>query len=163
MLLIEELRPLISLFQGTGFIPYTMDLDRTKITGTYYYFSFSLKNLTTWWFAFILISQIITPLVVGRLAANTMTDIFVGEGVPVTVGLLGGFVVISGLVQLALCRWIVFQRFRSLRNAFNLVQDIQLRFGKTYHRRLSSIRKRFIAGFIFSISTVRKSFWFQTK
>ena len=153
MSIIEELRPLISLFQGCGFIPYTIKLDHTK-SSTFYYFSFSWKNWITWWSISTVFLQIIIPVLVGKLMMDVMMNFFSGEGVPVTITLVGAFTASSTLVELLICRWIVFWRFRSLNNAFNIVQDIQLRHGQSYFHHRSSVLLRFIIGFILIFITV---------
>lgn len=153
MSLIEELRPLVSLCQGCGLIPYTMELDRNK-TPISYHFSFSWKNWITWWSLSTMILQIIVPFLVGRFMTDVMADIYSGEGVPITITLAGAFAALSILIQVGLCRWIVFRRFRSLRVAFNIVQNIQLNYGQYYNRHRNSITIRFIIGFTLIVSIV---------
>lgn len=56
MSVFERLRPFVSLCHACGFFPYA--IENNSNTKNFERFTFSFKNLTTWWFFLISISQL---------------------------------------------------------------------------------------------------------
>lgn len=152
MSLIEELRPFVSFCQATGLIPFTLKRDLIK-TGSLV-FSFSFKNFTTWWFIIILLLQLTFMTVMGSILPDLMSDYYIGEAIPVTIGLLGVSSIACSLATIISARWIVLRRYRSMKIALNIVQDIEYRHGLDFHKQ-SSLMARFTVGAVLVMSTVR--------
>jgi len=158
MSVFEQLSPFVSLCQACGMIPYT--IERNLATNKFAKFTFSVKNLTTWWFFLILILQILGIVILGCYSNDLGESLSTDQKMPVTVLILFGVTQISRLAELLLSRWIVL-RFRPLRNAVKAVQEVERLFGEKFlaQHSKSSITARFIIGFIlvnFSVSYFRQ-------
>lgn len=160
--LIQQIRPFVSFCQACGFFPYVMEYH--PITGEFVKFTFSYRNLTTWWFVFIIVYHIVSPigaLSESRKYVNLLTT---DPELPITVTLCGAGNVLSSYIQIFSIRWMVLFRYRGLQNAVSQVLKVEKLLHETSKISPANyslkITKRFVVGFLLIVTGVslRSSF-----
>lgn len=151
MSMLEQLRPFVSFCQGTGWIPFTVSRNDTKNS---FNFTFSFKNWTTRWFIVICFFQIVILFVMASSFTGAMADLFIGKEIPITISFLGLVSGVGNFITFILTRWIILRRYRSLNNAYKLIQDIQPRLEPNHYRHQSTLTVRFIVGFSLIVTNV---------
>ncbi|KAI9565951.1 hypothetical protein GHT06_009749 [Daphnia sinensis] len=150
MSVFEQLRPFVRLCQVCGLIPYTMK--RNSITGKFEQFTFSVRNVSTWWFLLVFISQISAVVVVRFLSSYLQGALSTEGNIPTTMIFLTGVTSSAFLAQLLSSRWIALN-YRHLDNVVKAVQEIERLFGESFLlKHKSSIMIRFIAGFAIAMT-----------
>ncbi|XP_045026257.1 uncharacterized protein LOC123470253 [Daphnia magna] len=151
MSVFEQLHPFVSLCQACGLIPYTMK--RNSTSGKFERFTFSVRNVSTWWFLLVFISQILVVVGVKFLSDDLQDVLWTDRNIPITLIILSGVTSSSFLAQLLSSRWIALN-YRHLDNAVKAVQEVERLFGERFlleHK--SSIMTRFVAGFAAVMTT----------
>ena len=150
----ERLRPFVSFCQGSGFIPYVIEYDQK--TQQFLKFSFSWKNLTTWWFILMLILQVTLPLVTGLLlSSEVIGKVNSDNNTPVTISILLNMTVMCYIVHIVISRWIILRHYLQLQNLVESALQVEMFLKRTNHRSYRScFLRRFILGFILIVFSV---------
>ncbi|KZS06902.1 Uncharacterized protein APZ42_029437 [Daphnia magna] len=153
MSVFEQLQPFVSLCQACGLIPYAMK--RNSTSGKFERFTFSVRNVSTWWFLLLLVLQISIVLVVGQLNLDMQDVLSTDRNIPTTMIVLSGISSFTFLAQIVSSRWIALN-YRHLGNAVEAVQKAESLFGEKFiAEHQSSIMTRFFIGFAVVMTTVR--------
>lgn len=150
---IEELGPFVSFFQACGLIPYTMEYGLT--TRKFVKFSFSFKNVTTWWFLLVIVSQTIVPFLASKTHRSMISDITTNS--PVTVSIMFATIVFGYFSQLLFFRWMMLFRYNRLQSAVKLAETAEKHLGLFHNNSnapKSSLLSRFVIGFLLIIIKV---------
>jgi hypothetical protein len=151
MSVFERLRPFVSLCHACGFFPYA--IENNSNTKNFERFTFSFKNLTTWWFFLISISQLAFFIGLVYLFWKQVVK-FNEENMPITMSILfviNWFFVIAEFLSSR--RMIL--HYRKLRNAVEAVQEVERLFGeKMVVQSLNSITTRLTIGSILIVISV---------
>lgn len=152
---LEQLRPFVNICQACGVFPYTMDYD--PVTQKFRGFTFSLKNFTTWWFVFLVVSQTILPFFMGRYVKDMTVVLLSDHTLPFTINLMTVVLPLSTLIQFCASRWIFFFRFNQLRKLVKIMLQIErLLLPRMFYfdESKNSFSKRFILRFVMLITGV---------
>ncbi|KAK4018997.1 hypothetical protein OUZ56_001032 [Daphnia magna] len=151
MSVFEQLQPFVSLCQACGLIPYAMK--RNSTSGKFERFTFSVRNVSTWWFLLLLVLQISIVLVVGQLNLDMQDVLSTDRNIPTTMIVLSGISSFTFLAQIVSSRWIALN-YRHLGNAVEAVQKAESLFGEKFiAEHQSSIMTRFFIGFAVVMTT----------
>ncbi|KAI9565956.1 hypothetical protein GHT06_009754 [Daphnia sinensis] len=151
MSVFDKLQPFVSLCQACGLIPYT--LKRNSTTGKFERFTFSIRNVSTWWFLFVLVLQISIVVVISHLAGDLQDVLLTDRNIPTTMIVLSGLSSSAFLAQLVSSRWITLN-YRQLGNAVKAVQKAESLFGEKFiEEHQCSIMARFFIGFAIVMAT----------
>lgn len=157
MSVFEQLQPFVSLCQACGFVPYT--IKRNSTSGKFERFTFSFKNVITWWFLLVLAYQIFGVSTVGYLSGDIQDILSTDRTIPTTLIILTGISSSLFLAQLLPSRWIALHH-RHLTNAVEAIQRVERLFGEEFiTEHASSIPIRFVIGFAAVLMTVKPSFF----
>lgn len=152
---LEQIRPLVSFCQACGLIPYTMVYE--PINKKFLKFIFCWKNVTTWWFLFVSISQIVIPLMMSLIGKEMVGKIRAEKQAPVTVVISMTVTMVCYVGQFFLIRWSILRNHQKLQNAVRSALEVEKFLGKTWHTFQNSINRRFTIGFSLIVITVRSS------
>ncbi|XP_045026258.1 uncharacterized protein LOC116915416 [Daphnia magna] len=145
MSVFEQLQPFVSLCQACGFVPYT--IKRNSTSGKFERFTFSFKNVITWWFLLVLAYQIFGVSTVGFLSGDLQDMLSTDRIIPTTLIILTGISSSLFLAQLLPSRWIALHH-RRLTNAVEAIQRVERLLGEEFiTEHASSIPIRFVVGF----------------
>ncbi|KAI9565953.1 hypothetical protein GHT06_009751 [Daphnia sinensis] len=160
MSVFDQLQPFVSLCQACGLIPYSTK--RNSATFKFERFTFSIGNVSTWWFLLVLALQISIVVVMGQLNGELQDVLSTDRNIPTTMIVLTGVSSTAFLAQLFSSRWIVL-KYRRLGNAVEAVQKAECLFGEKFiAEHQSSIKTRFFAGFaLVVIMTISGMFVFE--
>jgi Kef-type K+ transport system membrane component KefB len=152
MSVFEHLRPLVSLCQACGMIPFTME--ENVISNKFVRFTFSFRHRTTWWFMVLFVLQFGLQFVMVKLSVSILDGLINDENVPMTVTILSGITMFSYTAQILLSRWIVLN-YRKLRNAAKALQEVERLFGEKFiEQHQCFLGYRFIIAVTLIVTTV---------
>lgn len=154
-ILITKLRPFIIICQIYGLIPFSMEMD--PIAGGFQRFTCSLKNFVTWWYAFVLVVQIICYLISMVFGMKYVTD---AEeiGVSPTVLKLTAATQLLYMVQIFCCR-IVVLKLKRLRRVITLIHEVEHHLKEVLENSKDSILLRVILGVLFVAIMVNRAYY----
>lgn len=152
MSLLQQLHLFVSLFQASGFIPFTTEYESK--TNKFTKFNFSFKHFMTWWFVFWFTIQILVPLCFTYIMSNLLVELATDVKLPITVTILSSVSSVNFYLHFGICRWIVLFRYPRLRNAVQAVQKVESLLGASSFKVKRSLLKCFLVGFTFVIATV---------
>ena len=109
MSVFDQLRPFVSFCQACGFIPYVIEYEPT--TKKMSKFSFSWRNGTTWWFIFMVVSQVVVPFLFSRFLVNG-GGITADKEAPITIKILMIVTFLGYVIQFIIARWIILRQRR---------------------------------------------------
>lgn len=152
---LNQLRPFVSFCQACGLIPFTMVYD--PINKKFLRFAFSWKSRTTWWFIFMLVSQVLLPLVTIRLGEEMIGKVKEDKQAPVTLNIFMSVTILCYLEQFILSRWLLLRHHRRLQSAVKWalkVETVLQTTGTSWSTQNSAVYQRFALGFSLIILTV---------
>lgn len=160
MSVFKHLRPLVSLCQACGMIPFTME--ENVISNKFVRFTFSFRHRTTWWFMVLFVLQFGLQFVMVKLSVSILDGLINDENVPMTVTILSGITMFSYTAQILLSRWIVLN-YRKLRNAAKALQEVERLFGEKFiEQHQCFLGYRFIIAVTLIVTTVSfRSNWIK--
>jgi hypothetical protein len=152
MSVFEHLRPLVSLCQACGMIPFT--IEENKISKKFVRFTFSFKHRSTWWFMGIFLMQFVLVAMMVKLSVSILDGLINDKNVPMTVTILSGITMFSYTAQILLSRWIALN-YRKLRKAVEALQEVERLFGEKFiEQHQCFLGYRFIIAVTLIVSTV---------
>lgn len=148
MLFFARLRPFVSFFQGCGFIPFEMEIER------FARFTFSFKHIVTWWFLIQFMLQLgLTVEFFYSTAKIGNALIYSYQDSSLIETLILVIVIGSHLLQFATGRLILIN-YKRLQIASEAIQDAEAILKTKTHRHTivnddNLIRKRFVLHVVF--------------
>lgn len=152
MSIVEQLGLFVSFFQSCAMIPFIEE--RHPVTKKLQKFSFSFKNVCTWWFIVILCGQLTLPCVFIQLMMDFIKNFSQDKEIPITLTISCIISTLSAFIQVVLCRWIVIRHYRNFKSVLDAILRVEDCLRRTCRRHQSSGIIRFWIGFFLIFSSV---------